>query len=430
MDNHNLIKDIDRKMAGYKMQPPENLWDDIEKSLKNDGVIKQHAYNSPKTVRWAAAAVFAGAIVLGGSIWMGIVHDEDMPHPIASVHRTSTHGLSSCHETNDVKFTSNAISTHVVAVVDKTVRQEEVPVLSDKETEKLTEVGFSSYENENKANSEANHEVERVPSVTNDDENVHKKHGVRPSTPSLWNATQDFVARNEATSHFNISLLASNFLNATNREEGYGELVAGTVWKDDSSLGGSSSENDDVMEGVILGNKDSDVYTKKKHRQPVKVGLSVNYQINKRLSIGTGFVYSYLSSDLTSGTDDYNYTTKQTLQYVGVPLNLTYTMFQGKHYSVYGTGGGMAEKCVRGNSTTDYIIKGKVENTQHDKISESRLQYSVNAAVGIQIKMTENVGFYMEPGISYHFDNHSDVTNIYKDTPLNFSLGLGIRYSF
>lgn len=430
MDNHNLIKDIDRKMAGYKMQPPENLWNDIEKSLKKDGVIKQYAYKSHQTVRWAAAAIFAGAVVLGGSIWMGVVQNESMEHPIASIHRTSTHGLSSCHETNDIKFTSNAISAHVIAIVGKSIRQEDIPVLSDKETENLPEVGFSSSENGDKANSEANHEGEEVPPVTSVGEKVHKKHDVRPSTPSLWNTTQDFVARNESTTRFNISLLASNFLNATNRQEGYGELVAGTVWKDNSSLGGSSSDNDDAMEGVILGNKDSDVYTKKKHRQPVKVGLSVNYQINKNLSIGTGLVYSYLSSDLTSGTDDNNYTTKQTLQYVGVPLNLTYTMFQGKHYSVYGTGGGMAEKCVKGNSTTDYIINGKVENTQHDKVSESRLQYSVNAAVGIQIKATENVGFYMEPGISYHFDNHSDVTNIYKDTPLNFSLGLGIRYSF
>lgn len=430
MDNHNLIKDIGRKMADYKMQPPENLWDDIEKALEKDAVIKQHAYNSYKTVKWAAAAIFAGAIVLGGSIWIGIVQDKNMVHPTASVHINSTHGLSSCHETNDIKSANNTISAPVVAVVDKTARQEVTSILSDKETEIVSETENIPSENENKGNSEANYETDTESSAANNGENVHKKHNARANTPSLWNTTQDFVARNEVTTRFNISLLASNFLNATKQQEGYGELVAGTVWKDDSSHGGSSSDNDDAMEGVIVGNKDCDVYTKKRHRQPIKFGLSVNYQINRRLSVGSGIVYSYLSSDLTSGTDDYNYTTKQTLQYVGVPLNLTYTMFQGKHYSVYGTGGGMAEKCVKGNSTTDYMINGKVENTQHDKVSENRLQYSVNAAVGVQVKMTGNVGFYIEPGISYHFDNHSDVTNIYKDTPLNFSLGLGIRYSF
>lgn len=64
MDNHNLIKDIGRKMANYKMQPPENLWDDIEKALEKDAVIKQHAYNSYKTVKWAAAAILQEPLCL------------------------------------------------------------------------------------------------------------------------------------------------------------------------------------------------------------------------------------------------------------------------------------------------------------------------------------------------------------------------------
>lgn len=88
------------------------------------------------------------------------------------------------------------------------------------------------------------------------------------------------------------------------------------------------------------------------------------------------------------------------------------------------------EKLVKGKSTTDFTVNGKEETPQNDDVKEKKLQYSVNAAVGVQANVADHVGLYIEPGISYHFDNHSDVTNIYKDTPLNFSLGLGLRYSF
>ena len=131
-----------------------------------------------------------------------------------------------------------------------------------------------------------------------------------------------------------------------------------------------------------------------------------------------------------SGTDDSHYTTYQKLQYVGIPLNVNYTFYQHQKWSVYGTTGGMVEKCVRGKSTTEFTVGGKQQAVQYDDVKEKRLQYSVGVALGVQAKIADHVGFYLEPGVSYHFDNRSNVTNIYKDTPLNFSLGLGFRYSF
>lgn len=229
--------------------------------------------------------------------------------------------------------------------------------------------------------------------------------------------------------------MASNFLTSSSRQNGYGELVTGSLWKDcteeDAPLVGDHAPNDyGVMEGVIVGNDNGPVYTEKKHRQPVRVGLVVSIPLTGRLSVGTGLTYSYLSSELQSGTDKNHYATDQKLHYVGVPVNLSYTFLKKKRWNTYAVAGGMVEKCVNGKSTTYYTIEGNLASTQHDKVEEKRLQYSVNAAIGIQATVVGGMGIYFEPGISYHFDNHSTVTNIYKDTPLNFSLGMGIRYSF
>ena len=38
------------------------------------------------------------------------------------------------------------------------------------------------------------------------------------------------------------------------------------------------------------------------------------------------------------------------------------------------------------------------------------------------------MSLYVQPGMSYHFDNGSDLVNVYKRRPLNFSLSAGVRF--
>ena len=43
---------------------------------------------------------------------------------------------------------------------------------------------------------------------------------------------------------------------------------------------------------------------KVKHRQPVRLGMSVRFKLLDRLGVETGMSYSYLSSDIASGDDE------------------------------------------------------------------------------------------------------------------------------
>lgn len=436
MDNHEWMKDIDRKMGDFEMPPPEGLWDDIEKAVKESAAKQASSGDIPvkhsalhvdmgKTVKWSAAAVFAGIIIAGGGLLMNSRWQGDVAPSSVIAHRGKASSHSSYHEASENEAISNAYGESLTAIPRKPMRQNVEQPASANTLAQATDAMVVHDDTISTPRQETKSTV-----VSKKKKSTQEKSDRHSNTPMSWNSAPLVASHNNIGSRFSVSLSASNFLNSSNLQEGYGELVAGTLWKDEDSDYGAPSDEDNAMEGVIVGNSNKDVYTKKKHRQPIKVGVSVNYRLTNRLSIGTGLTYSHLSSELLSGTEDYNYTTHQSLQYLGIPLNLNYTMFQGKRWRVYGTGGGMVEKCIKGNSTTDYIVNGKKKNSQNDKVKENRLQYSVNVAVGIQIKATENVGFYMEPGISYHFDNHSDVTNIYKDTPLNFSLGIGLRYSF
>lgn len=169
------------------------------------------------------------------------------------------------------------------------------------------------------------------------------------------------------------------------------------------------------------------------HKIPVKVGLTARYNITGRLGVETGLTYSILSSSVKIGNSETgkNWSTgSQTLHYLGIPLNISFNILNSRYVNIYVTGGGMMEKSISGNIKTDEYVDGKFARTLTTNISPKGLQWSVNAAAGVQANILPQLGFFVEPGVSHHFKNGSRVRSIYTDKPTDFSLGFGLRYSF
>lgn len=169
------------------------------------------------------------------------------------------------------------------------------------------------------------------------------------------------------------------------------------------------------------------------HKIPVKVGLTARYNITGRLGVETGLTYSILSSSVKTGNSETgkNWSTgSQTLHYLGIPLNISFNILNSRYVNIYVTGGGMMEKSISGSIKTDEYVDGKFDRTLTTNISPTGLQWSVNAAAGIQANILPQLGFFVEPGVSHHFKNGSRVRSIYTDKPTDFSLGFGLRYSF
>lgn len=169
------------------------------------------------------------------------------------------------------------------------------------------------------------------------------------------------------------------------------------------------------------------------HKIPVKVGLTARYNITGRLGVETGLTYSILSSSVKTGNSETgkNWSTgSQTLHYLGIPLNISFDILNSRYVNIYVTGGGMMEKSISGSIKTDEYVDGKFDRTLTTNISPKGLQWSVNAAAGVQANILPQLGFFVEPGISHHFKNGSRVRSIYTDKPTDFSLGFGLRYSF
>ena len=163
------------------------------------------------------------------------------------------------------------------------------------------------------------------------------------------------------------------------------------------------------------------------HDRPIKVGLSVKYNIDNRWSISSGLTYSYLRSSFDYSDGKMSGSGVQKLHYVGLPLAASYNVVSAKRLKVYLTAGGEMQKLVSGKATMDGV--NIPEEDKKCDIREGGMQWSLNAAIGAEYNFVDNFGIYIEPGVSHYIDNHSSVENFYKHKPTNFSLNVGLRLS-
>ena len=245
-----------------------------------------------------------------------------------------------------------------------------------------------------------------------------------PSTSLLaYTPADNSRGRHEgAAARWTLSTSATTGMGAssvTNSTATYVEAVGpdNVIWADNPQL------------GIGIFNQGKSVKTEYKHRLPVRVGFNVAYRLTDRLSVESGVSYTRLSSDMKDGTKDNYSSGSQKLDYIGVPLNVKYRAFGYRRLSVYASAGLLTEKCVSGKTTHEYVISGEKKKHEAEDMAAKPWQLSVNAALGAQFDVLRNVGVYVEPGVSYYFDDRSTLSTIYKEKPLNFNLNLGVRYT-
>lgn len=255
---------------------------------------------------------------------------------------------------------------------------------------------------------------------------------LNPSTSQPHNPSTSLLAYTPAERHssrhdgvaarWTLSTSATTGMGAssvTNSTATYVEAVGpdDVMWADNPQL------------GIGIFNQGKSVKTEYKHRLPVRVGLNVAYRLTDRLSVESGVSYTRLSSDMKDGTKNNYSSSSQKLDYIGVPLNVKYRAFGYRRLSVYASAGLLTEKCVSGKATHEYVISGEKKKHETEDVAAKPWQLSVNAALGAQFDVLRNVGVYVEPGVSYYFDDRSPLSTIYKEKPLNFNLNMGVRYT-
>lgn len=173
-----------------------------------------------------------------------------------------------------------------------------------------------------------------------------------------------------------------------------------------------------------------EVTEKSHHYMPLVIGLSVNKTLTSRWSIETGLRYTFLRSEFLSGSELMNRETTQRIHYIGIPLKVNYRIFTYRGFSLYGQGGGALDIPVYGTrSVWEYQPREGAVSTDEVHI-HAPVQWSVEGGLGIQYHFTPSFSIYAEPSFRYYFNSGSDIRTIRQDKPFEFTLPIGVRFTW
>lgn len=425
----NWQKDIHDRLGSYEKDAPEGLWEGISRKLPklNDGVMLTHKpQRTAKFRMWRVAGVAAAAsvaLVIGYSFLGNSAKDNiniatntpKHPNMLASNKKPlGNEPMGVCAE----QATHSA--DDLLAEQPKLAKAStEQPTLASAFTETDVKEISSKEENSKEENSKKeNKQTETKPAKREDSY-------VLPHNPDnnllAFNDMTERSGDEDAPSRWSVSTGAMGGLGASGTTIAYGDHLV-------LSSPGVADTKDSPMLDMNTINRDIETKTEYEHHLPIRIGLSVAYALTDRLSISSGLTYTRLSSDIKDASRESKYIGEQRLHYVGIPVNVSYKVASSRWISLYGTAGVLAEKCVSGATDEGYAENNTMKYTNTQDISSKPLQMSVNAGVGIQFDIIDNVGIYAEPGLSYYFDDGSALQTIYKEKPLNFNLNVGVRF--
>ena len=430
-------------LAGYEAPVPDDLWEKIEARLPKEMVSqttpKKNEKKKAKIValwaRWAAvAAVFVGGLVL----W-NVALD---PRSLAT-EGTQEGGMwrsaegSLLPEGRKKKNRLEADQTAAVLPLSRGSQRgsEQAHGVAEKETEREAEFeadqttppyGHPSYSGgescaQNKPISSDEKAEKESAEVPSEPEKVHESEKVREAEKRPEEVIRELDQKIAAYKKHRgrraaINLYASNGFGNQSYRNGVlmsKELLSNYDYYTNPGIIATRAGNSPVY----LANHEE----RQTFYQPISFGLSVNIPISSGFSVSSGVVYTRLRSDFTSIANSLIYERQQTLHYVGIPLTVQYNVWQWRGLNVYAAAGGQADFNVKAQVTTE-----GAETT----LEKDNLQWSVNAAVGVQYNFIPQLGIYAEPGIKYYFDNGSHIRNFFKHRPTNFNLQIGVRMNF
>ena len=401
------------------VKAPDGLLNDIKQEMNRRGVTPMRPARQKASVvpLWTYRAASAAAIIGIGIFLSHLLLDHtSLPKQCATIINNKiknaqpfqiTSITQENYVTNSVKLAATIHQSIQNPLVDNNLSGNTV---DNKEEEKETTTDNNNVTETQETTS--NTRQEKI-------EDINKQQTTKPQ--SRGNSERIYTANvknNDPSSRF---CIGTSYNYGTGTSHNYDKMllpVANPYGDYDPEFSGRNIQDSPI------GTKDKRTGTK--HHQPIKLGVSIRYNINNRWSLQTGLNYSRLASDFSYEKRGTEYAVEQKLQYVGIPVNASYSFIKTKRFNVYATAGAEIEKLVKGEANLSAEATSQITPT-HTTIKEGRPVFSTALSIGGELRISKDVSAYIEPGISHHFNNGSNVENIYKDKPTNFNLNMGVR---
>lgn len=169
-------------------------------------------------------------------------------------------------------------------------------------------------------------------------------------------------------------------------------------------------------------------YTDIEHRLPVSFSLTADFPISKNASMETGLSYTYLFSRFRRN-DNFIYRGTLRQHYIGIPVNLRYTVWQNETWNIYLLGGGSIEKGLRSVYKQEIEQNGDIVYHTNVYSRIDGFQFSAQGGAGFSYRLHNNLSLFGEPRLVYYFKNNQPMS-ARTENPLIFGLNMGIRIQF
>lgn len=367
------IIEMQQKLAGYRQPAPEVSWNVIEEALTKN----RHRVKAKKVQMWTCRIAAAVLVLVVATMGYRALNQQEATIPQLRGEEPVIKGSAS----QDPPLLSVTTPQH---------EARKVSGVSNKEEESFAPQGASYVPQEESSSTPQTQEPQAQ------EEKVSPAQ-VTKDSPKLQ--TLDYPTEIRKPTPSGNRLMAKVYMSSAmtgNQYESYGRpdiYILGVLTRYPNYPNSSYSNLAVLTEHYVH------------HRQPVRFGLSLRYRLTDCWSVESGLSYTRLSSDITTIILNETTVTEQRLNYIGLPLNISYELWRSRYFGLYLSGGSTIEKCL----------------------NASPWQFSLNGAAGAEYKLTDFFSLYAEPGIGYYFKDGSSTPTIYKDHPLNFNLSFGLR---
>lgn len=406
MKHNDWTEQLRQRLNDAEVPAPENLWDSISQQLDAQGQQQdaEDAQVAKKPHRvallpWAAAA--SVVLIAGVGMWWQLRSNtphiamlEPTPHPISLTDNKAVVADASATNTKPsaINTKASAANTHISttsthamlaykdsALAPTASNKEEVMALAMAEQEVQSEPIAEVSNSQGSARTLTARNTYALPRTQHQTSNTRWQMGV---------GTAGNMNRYESSGPIYV-----NSLSAVNTEYADNEMFRVSPYEQDTK---------DVTH----------------HDMPISIGFTASYSVTPRIALASGLVYTLATSSFQHGASMPKET--QTLHYVGIPLNLSYTIWGNSWLRTY----------VMAGAQADMNVKATLKADGHKSdIDNDRALFSVTGGAGVQLNVAQQLGVYVEPGVRYYFDNGSAVQTIFKEHPTNFSLQVGLRWN-
>ena len=396
------IEQLRRKLDNYEVEPPPGLWEDICKQM---GLEPEPASKKALISRWwwAAAAV---VLALVGFFVFNNPRSEQPLQANAVSQKLAPEQLSGEEPSSEQTLAqlSSSQQSPKAIIFHHHISNPIIPEPAE-EQEPITSEENSSYTEPSETSQQE--EPAKTQVQSQDDRSLIQ-------TVHQYQTSQDSPKTSASPNKWSVGLMASGGLLAANnsqRTEGvyYSQSIMGSVYDLSYMYNYNSVESCYAYTLIEYVSK---------HHLPLRLGLSLQYQLNPRLALLSGISYTLLSSEFSlSLYHNISYSQiiySQRLHYVGIPLGVTWQLWKASHFRFYLSGGAMVEKCVSVDVDGGYTGK-------------KPWQWSVNAAAGAEYAFMPSLGAYLEPSLGYYFSDGTQLEHYYKEHPLAPSIEFGLR---